>query len=249
MNSTSRRPWQEGRRETTSVAEVVHVLKGRRLLVVGAVMFLGGVALMFGLLREPAYTAEAVAGFTPSEASGDVNASEAYAREVLSRVTTPEGFSEDVRRRAGWNGPPQQFRDRLLGAEAFVSDDGEMRMRVAFSGREPGEAARVANAYAEMFATEAGELDGGDLSGGVPVAGARVTQRAVPSDGSGPGAIVYAVVAAGVGLLVGGVAALLLEGRAGVWRDVRDAEMTLRAPVLGAIPDYSRAEPAAENEG
>ena len=83
------------------------------------------------------------------------------------------------------------------------------------------------------------------ISAGPPVAGARVVQRAVPSSGSGPGVLVYALLAAGVGLLVGGGVALLLEGRAGAWRGVQDAEMTLKAPVLGAIPDYS----PKENEG
>lgn len=245
MTSTNRRPWQDGRREATSLAEILHVLGGRKLLVVGAVLVLGAVALLFGLLREPVYTAEAVAGFTPGEASDDDEASKAYAREVFSRVTTPESFSEEVRSRAAWDGTPQEFRDRIAGAETFVSEDGSMGMRVTFAGRGPEEAARVANAYAEMFALEAGRLDEGQPSGGPSVADAWVAQRAVPSDGSGPGAFVYAVVAAGVGLLVGGGVALLLEGRAGGWRDVQDAEMTLKAPVLGAIPDYS----PAENEG
>lgn len=243
MTSTDRRSWKDGRREATSLAEVVHVLKGRRLLVVGAVLVLGGVALLFGLLREPSYTAEAAAGFAAGGASEDANTSEAYAREVFSRVTTPGGFSEAVRERAGWDGEPEEFRERLVGAEAFASDDGSMGMRVTFSGREPEEAARVANAYAETFALEAGRLDEGRPSGEPVVAGAWVTQRAVSSGGSGPGALVYAAVAAGVGLLLGGGAALLLEGRAGGWRGVQDAEMTLKAPVLGAIPDYT------ENEG
>lgn len=246
MTSTSRRSWRDGRQEVTSLAEVMHVLKGRRLLVVGTVLVLGGVALFLGLLREPAYTAEAVAGFSPGEAPEDEAASRAYAQEVLSRVTAPEGFSEGVRQRARWDGTPQEFRNRLLGAEAFVSGDGSMGMRVTFSGREPEEAARVANAYAEKFAEEAGRLEGEQPSGGPPVADARVTQRAVPSGGSGPGALVYAAVAAGVGLLFGGVAALLLEGQADGWRGVRDAEVTLKAPVLGAIPDYS---PASEDGG
>jgi uncharacterized protein involved in exopolysaccharide biosynthesis len=118
-------------------------------------------------------------------------------------------------------------------------------MRVAFSGRDPKGAARVANAYAEAFALEAGRLDDGQLSGGTGIADARVLRRAVPSGNSGPPAVLYAVVAAGVGLLLGGGAALSLEGRTGGWRDVRDAEVTLKAPVLGAIPDYS----PAENEG
>ena len=54
-----------------------------------------------------------------------------------------------------------------------------------------------------------------------------------------PRPLIYAAIAAGAGLLIGGAAALILEGRASGWRGVRDAELTLRVPVLGSIPDYS----------
>ena len=41
------------------------------------------------------------------------------------------------------------------------------------------------------------------------------------------------------GLLLGGVGALVLESRARRWRGCsKDAELTLRAPVLGVIPYY-----------
>ena len=244
MTSTNRGGWQDGRRDATSLAEILHVLKGRRLLVVGASLILAGVALLFGIFREPAYTAEAVVGFAPQQAPEDDNARRAFAQEVFSAVTSAATFSEGVRSRAGWNGNPDEFRDRL-DPGVTVLEDGGMEMRVAFSGRDPEGAARVANAYAEAFALEAGRLGDGQLSGGTGIADARVLRRAVPSENSGPPAVLYAVVAAGVGLLVGGGAALSLEGRTGGWRDVRDAEVTLKAPVLGAIPDYS----PAENEG
>ncbi len=241
MTSTERRLWQDGRRDTTSLAEVLHVLRGRRLLVVGSVLVLAGVALLLGLFRGPAYTAEAAVGFAPQQAPEDENARRAFAQEVFSAVTSPEGFSQAVKDEAGWRGEPEEFRDRL-DPGLVVSGEGVMEMRITFSGREPGEAARVANAYAETFALQATRLDDGELSGGGGLAGAQVMRRAVPSERSGPPALLYAAVAAGVGLLLGGAAALLLEGRTGGWRDVRDAEMTLKAPVLGAIPDYSPAE-------
>lgn len=244
MTSTDRSGWQSGRRDATSLAEVLHVLKGRRLLVVGASLVLAGVALLFGIFREPAYTAEAVVGFAPQQAPDDENARRAFAQEVFSAVTSPAGFSEGVRAEAGWRGSPEEFRDRL-DPEIAPLEGGGIEMRVTFSGREPGAAARVANAYAEAFALRASRLGDGQFSGGAGVADARVLRRAVPSENSGPPAALYAAVAAGVGLLLGGGAALSLEGRAGGWRDVRDAEVTLKAPVLGAIPDYS----PAENEG
>ena len=243
MTSTDRRGWQDGRRDAASLAEILHVLKGRRLLVVGAVLVLAGVALLLGLFREPAYTAEAVVDFAPRQAPEDEDARRAFAQEVFSAVTSPEEFSEGVKERVAWRGPPEEFRDRLDPGVSSVG--GGVEMRVEFSGREPEEAARVANAYAQMFALEAGRLGDAQLSGGTGVAEARVIRRAVPAGGSGPPALLYAAVAAGLGLLVGGGAALSLEGKAGGWRDARDAEVTLRAPVLGSIPDYS----PAENEG
>ena len=241
---TDRRGWQSGSRDATSLAEVLHVLKGRRLLVVGAVLVLAGVALSLGLFREPAYSAEAVVGFAPRQAPDDENARQAFAQEVFTAVTSPAGFSEVVKQRSDWDGTPEAFRDRL-DPGVTVSGSGGIEMRVAFSGRGPEEAARVANAYAQMFALEAGRLGDGQLTGGTGVAGSRVMRRAVPSEDAGPPALLYAIVAAGVGLLIGGGVALSLEGRAGGWRGVQDAEMTLRAPVLGAIPDYS----TTENEG
>ena len=47
------------------------------------------------------------------------------------------------------------------------------------------------------------------------------------------------IAAAGGGLLVGAVGALFLESRTRRWSGSRDAELTLRAPVLGVIPYYS----------
>jgi capsular polysaccharide biosynthesis protein len=57
--------------------------------------------------------------------------------------------------------------------------------------------------------------------------------------GYSPRPLIYAAMAAGAGLLLGGAVALILEGRARGWRDVRDAELTLKVAVLGSIPDYS----------
>lgn len=241
MPSTSRRPWHEVRRDTASLPELLHVLRGRRLLVLGAVLMLAGVALLLGLFRGPAYTAEAVVVFGPREALEDEATRQAFAREAFSEVTSSATFLQNVKAEAGWNGEPEEFRYRI-DPGTFASRDGSMGLSVSFTGREPGEAVRVANAYAEGFARGVGRLGEEQLSGGTAVADARVVARAEVPQGSGARPLVYAAVAAGAGLLIGGVTALALEGRAGGWRGVRDAEMTLKAPVLGAIPDYSPAE-------
>jgi capsular polysaccharide biosynthesis protein len=133
---------------------------------------------------------------------------------------------------AGWEASPKAFSERLV-PRTVVNADGGPGLQIRFLGDEPGQAAQAANAYAELFVE--GVEDHGDS---VPVAEAVVEQKALPGDYS-PRPLIYAAIAAGAGLLIGGAAALILEGRASGWQGVRDAELTLRVPVLGTIPDYS----------
>jgi capsular polysaccharide biosynthesis protein len=144
-------------------------------------------------------------------------------------------------RRAGWEAGLAEFRERLQ-AEPLVTRNGETGLRVRFSGSQPEQAARAANAYAELFVGRVERLNDERLAGGALAADASVERRAALPEGLGLRLLIYAAVAAGLGLLVGGGGALLLEGKARSWRDARDAELTLRAPVLGVIPDYSSTE-------
>ena len=239
MTSTSRRGWQDGRSDDTSLAEVLYVLQGRSLLVVGVVLVLAGTALLFGLFREPVYTAEALVSVAPREELDDEEAREAFVQGVLSDVLTEDLLLEA---RARTNAGSGRFPE-LTDAQPFVTREGEAGMLVRFSGPERALTAKAANAYAELLVARVEGLDGGRLAGGAP--DAAVEQRAAVPEGLGLRPLVYAAVAAGAGLLLGGAVALLLEGRASGWRGVRDAELTLGAPVLGTIPDYTRGEEGA----
>ncbi|MGH3146205.1 MAG: Wzz/FepE/Etk N-terminal domain-containing protein [Rubrobacter sp.] len=239
MTSTSGQGWQGGQRDDPSLAEVLHVLRGRRLLVIGAVLVLAGTTLLFGLFREPVYTAEATVSVTPGGELNDEEAQEVFMQEIQGAVVTREMLRE-ARSRAGWETGSEAF-SKQLDPQSFATQEGGLGMLVRFSGAEPDQAARAANAYAEVFVEGVERLDEERLAGGTLAAEARVEQRAVPG-WSSPRPLIYAAAAAGAGLLLGGAAALLLEGRASGWRGVRDAELTLRAPVLGTIPDYSRTE-------
>ena len=55
----------------------------------------------------------------------------------------------EVRRRAGWEAGPEAFSERL-DPETFVSRNGSSGLQIRFSSDEPGQAARAANAYAEV---------------------------------------------------------------------------------------------------
>ena len=232
MTSTS--GWRE--RDDPSLSEILYVLQRRRLLVVGVVLVLVGIALLFGLFRDPVYTAEARVSIKPQEELDGEEARLAFLEEVRGAVVTREMLRE-VRRRAGWEAGAEAFSERL-DPRTVVNTDGGSELQIQFSDNEPRQAARAANAYAELFVEGVKNLGDRPLADGVPVAKAVVEEKALPG-GYSPRPLIYAAVAAVAGLLIGGAAALVLEGRASGWRGVRDAELTLRVPVLGAIPDYS----------
>ena len=233
MRSTSRHAWQSERRDYLPLHEVVHVLWGRRLLVVGIVVSLVLLALLFAMFRDPVYTAEAAVGLEPRERLVSDEEREDYVGQVRSAVVATDGFMQEVMRRAGWEADLRGFRERF-DFETVPRGD-ETAMLVRFSASEPEQAARAANAYAELFVARAGELNDAQSA-----AEAVLERRAVPPEGSSMRFLLYAAAAAvAAGVLAGGAGALLLEGRTRSWRDARDAELTLRAPVLGVIPDYS----------
>ncbi len=238
ISPVGRRGWQDGQRDDFLLSELLYVLWGRRLLVAGTVLLMVLLALLFGLLREPVYTAEAVVNINPREELSSTEEREAFMEQVRGDVVTGR-LLRGVMRRAGWGAGAEQFREQLE-VEPFVTRNGETGLQVRFSSSQPEQAARAANAYAEVFVDRVGRLNDERLAGGALAADARMERRAVPmSEGVGLRLLLYAVAAIAVGVLAGGVGALLLEGRARIWRDARDAELTLRAPVIGVIPDYS----------
>jgi capsular polysaccharide biosynthesis protein len=234
VTSTSGR--RDKAREDPSLSEILYVLQRRRLLIVGVVLVLAGIALLFGLFREPVYTAEAKVSVRPQAKLDGEEAMLAFLEEVRGAVVTQEMLSE-VRRRAGWEAEPKAFSERL-DPRTVVDSDGLPGLQIRFHGDDPGQAALAAHAYAELFVEGVEDLGDRPPAGGLQVAEALVEQKALPGDYR-PRPLIYAAIAAGVGLLIGGAAALILEGRASGWRGVRDAELTLRVPVLGTIPDYS----------
>jgi capsular polysaccharide biosynthesis protein len=236
VTSSSGRGWRGGARDDTSLSEILYVLGSRRLLVVGVGLILAGIALLFGLFREPVYVAEARVSVEPQGKLESEEARLTFLEEVRGSVVTQKMLDE-VRHRARWEGGTKDFSERL-DPETFAGRNGSSGLLIRFAGYKPGQAARAANAYAEAFVAGVDDLGDRPLTDGLPVAEASVEQKAVPGSYS-PRPLIYAAIAAGVGLLLGGAVALILEGRASGWRDVRDAELTLKVAVLGSIPDYS----------
>ncbi len=240
MGSINGRGWQREQRDELSLSEVLYVLWERRWLVAGAVLVLTLATALFIVFHEPVYTAEATVIVQPREKLSGSEESAAFMEE-MSVVATDE-LLRNVRREAGWNGAAEEFEERL-DPQPFPTGEGGYRLRVRFSGSGPEQAARAANAYATLFVQRVERLNDERIAGGALPADASVERRAVPpAEWPKLRSLLYAVGAIGTGVFLGGAAALLLEGRTRSWRDARDAELTLRAPVLGVIPDYSSVE-------
>ena len=234
MRSTSWRGWQRERRDDLPLYEVVHVLWGRRFLVVGIVVSLVLLALVFALFRDPVYTAEATVSVIPRERPVSEAERDGFVEEVRNTVVATDGFMQEVMRRSGWESDIRAFRERFDFETVPRSD--ETTLLVRFSSSDPEQAARAANAYAELFVGRVESLNDERLA-----ADAVVESRAtLPT--SSMRLLLYAAAAVAAGVLAGGAGALLLEGRTRSWRDARDAELTLRAPVLGVIPEYSSVQ-------
>lgn len=240
MPSTNRRGWQRGRGEDPILPEVLHVLWERRLLVAGVVLGLVLVAAVFGLRAERLYTAEATVSVRPQEGPGTDENPDVFMEDVIAAVTARD-FPRDVMREAGWTDRPEDFWKRI-DVERYQGVNGAGGLRVRFSGSSAEEAARSANAYAEVFVARVQQLNDRRLAGGALAAEASVEEYASAQSGANYRLLFLAVAATIAGVLVGGTAAMLLESRTHSWRDAHDAELTLRAPVLGVIPDYSAEE-------
>ncbi len=236
MKSTSGRGWQKEPRDNFPLSEALDILWGRRVLVAGVGLTLVVVALLFGLSREPVYVAEAVVSLEPRERLGNTQAREDFVKGVQGDVVG-DAWLRAVMRRAGWGRDAASFRERL-DPRIVVRGD-EVGLRVRFTGTTPDQAARAANAYADLFVSRVERLNAGGLAGGTLAASATVERGAVPPQGSNMRLFLYAVAAIAVGVLAGTALAFLLENRSRGWRDVRHAELTLQAPVLGVIPEYS----------
>ena len=202
------------------------------MVVVGCMLLFLVVALLYVSSRESVYTAETTLSVRLDEGTG---AAENF-DEILSGLRNSgatRGLVEEASERAGWEAGPLDFDERLSWEPVNKKE-----VKVRFSAPTPEEAARGANAYAEVFVQRIHELRG-RLAGGTVGVDAEVEEPAEPPEGRSGSKMFVVAIATGAGLLVGGIGALFLESRARRWRGSRDAELTLRAPVLGVIPDYS----------
>ncbi len=240
MLSTSRQKLPQLERDYTALSEILYVCRERRVLVVGltVALVLGVVAV--SLFQEPVYTAEAVVYVSLQEDPGTTFDPQSFFSNVVGAVTGG-GLMREVMKKAGWKAGVEGFRQRL-DVKPVISQGGESSLEVRFSGSSAGQAARSANSYAYLFVERVGKLGQNRLAGGTLNADARVERRAVPPvRKSSPRILLRTAVALFSGLLLGMGGALFLESRARGWRGVRDAEMTLKVPVLGAIPEYDAA--------
>ena len=237
MLSTSRQGPRQPEKDYAAILDVLYVCREWRVLVGGVTAALVLVAVGVSLLQEPVYTAEAVVEISPQQTSGPIFDPQSFLNNVVGAVTGDD-LTREVVREVGWKGSVAGFRQRL-DVKPIVSQQGNSSLEIRFSGLNARQAAGAANVYASLFVDRVGKLGRNRLAGGTLNADARVEQKASPPERkSSPRILLRAVVALFSGLLLGTGVALVLESRTRGWRGVRDAEMTLKVPVLGVITEY-----------
>ena len=214
------------------------------MLVVATVLIFVLVSLVFSVIQDTVYRAEAIVSVEPQGELSSGQDAEAVVNEVFNTVDTPE-LRQEAMRQAGWNEGVDVF-ERQRTVQAFARQDGaESGLLIQFGSPTAEQAARSSNVYAELFVERVTELNDRLAGGSLAATAGLQTRAALPDQPSSPRPLLYATVAAGAGLLVGGAVALAIESRTQSWRGARDAELTLRAPVLGVIPEYLPEEEEA----
>ena len=248
--------WRWEQRDDVTLFELLNALWGRRLLVGGIALGMMVSVTFLAFLWGPDSVARAALsvrtvdeGLGPEEpASGEANpaaqpgagrSSEALVQRVMGEVSqNQKEISVETMRRVGYASSLEEFNERLELEDDYRNGE----ILVSFSDDEGVEARRVAEEYAEVFVEKTDELNRQGLVGGTLAAEVGVVREAELVRGSATSALLYGAAAGLAGLLVGSVVAFVLESRAHRWRGARDAELTLRAPVLGVIPDYAAEE-------
>jgi capsular polysaccharide biosynthesis protein len=246
--------WRWEQRDDVTLFELLNALWGRRVLVGGIAAAMMISVTLLVLLWGPAYVARTTLsvsgtdeGLGPEEPAseeagssaqpGAGQSSDALIQTVWGVVDERE-LSLETMRRVGYASSLEEFTERL----DLEDDYSAGTILVSFSADDAQEARSVADEYAKVLAERTDELNrqgpvGGTLAAEVEVAGEAELLR-----GRATTSLLYGAAAGFAGLLVGGGVAFALESRTRRWRGARDAELTLRAPVLGVIPDYALEE-------
>jgi len=188
----------------------------------------GTVAVLEGV-RGAGYTAESLVLVRETGTGGPSGVSAERIGEIRSAAGA-ERVSRSAAREAGWEAGFGEFNRRL---EVVAGDGGELG--VTFSADSPEMAARGANAYAAAFVDRVESLNAERLAGGSLDAGAEIVREAEAPPGSSLQPLRAALLALVPGLAAGCALALVFGKRR--WRDAREAELALGAPVLGVIPE------------
>lgn len=242
--------WRWEQRNDVTLSEFLNALWGRRFLVGGIAIATMVSVTLLTFLWGPAYVARAVLsvqatddGLGPEEPiSGEVDPtlqtgsgqSSETLIQTISEVVPQEKVALETMRRVSYASDLDGF-----NAGLEVEDERPGQILVSFSAEEAKEALLIANEYAKVLMERTDELNGRGLVGGALAAEVDVVREAELLRGSTTTSLLYGAVAGFVGLVLGSVVAFVLESRTRRWRGARDAELTLRAPVLGVIPDYA----------
>ena len=139
--------WQRGQRDDLTFLEVRHVLWSRRFLVLGTIIVFVLASVVYSLLQERVYTAEAT--ILVQGGAGPDQDTESFLQGVQGAVSTDELLAKATRQAGGKDVRPSK--DRLEVSQLVLQDGQEAGFLVRFSAPKAREATRGANEYAKLF--------------------------------------------------------------------------------------------------
>ena len=218
--------------------DVFRTLWKRAWIVLLMPLVCAAVAVGLGLSQTPTYetSSKLLVGQESPEDSGrssslgsDIQGLQQAAQTVAVAIGS-RPVMENVVRQLGLEASP----DTLLRNVSVKQVEGTQFVEVAYSNADPEEAERIVNAIADVSAKRISESSA--ESSGIQ---ATVWEYAeMPKTPAGPDPIRNAILALGLGLMLGAGLAFLLEYLDDSWRSPEEVEQISGVPNFGIVPNF-----------
>ena len=214
------------------VADVLRTILRRLWVILTVAILCAGLAVGYSLVADPLY--EASTKVLVGQGQGIVeDPSQAYNLQqitlTLSEVVATRSVVEPVVRELGLKESPEDVIGRLgveVRPETQVID-------LSYRGNDPQEAQRIVNSVGNRFSSRLADVS--------PVNGVTATvweSASLPEEPVRPKPVLYGLVGALLGGILGLGLAFLLENLDDSWRSPEEVELVSGVPTFGVIPVY-----------
>ena len=222
--------------------DIVRTVWKRAWIVVLTAVVFAGAALGFGLSQEPVYNASSELLVAQTKDSGrnsslgsDIQGLQ-QATQTVAVAVSSRPVMDDVIRQQGLEASPET----LLSNTSVKQVQATQFVGVTYSASDPEKAQKIANAISDVAAKRISESSAG-------ASGIRATvweYAEAPGSPAGPGPARDAILALGLGLMLGVGLTFLLEYLDDSWRSQEEVEQISGVPNFGIIPNFDSVKKA-----